>query len=131
MSYSDRVSFSSIVGKTFKTVVNEDNEQIRFTTENGEEYLMYHSQDCCESVSVEDITGDLADLVGFPILHAEESSSPDRPADLPQPEYVDDSQTWTFYRISTIRGTVVIRWYGSSNGYYSESVDFEKIKEAN
>jgi hypothetical protein len=131
MSWNDRVEFSSIVGKTFKTVVNEDNERLRFTTENGEEYIMYHSQDCCESVSIEDITGDLADLVGFPILTAEESSSDTRPADLPQPEYVDESQTWTFYRVATIRGSVVIRWYGSSNGYYSESVDFKKVKESN
>ena len=92
MSYSDRVDFSSIVGKTFKTVVNENNEIIRFTAEDGEEYVMYHSQDCCESVRVEDITGDLADLVGFPILRAEESSSPERPADLPEPEYADESQ---------------------------------------
>ena len=130
MSYSDRVNFSSIVGKIFKTVVNEDNDQIRFTTEDGEEYLMYHSQDCCERVSVEDITGDLADLVGFPILHAEESSSDDWPEGVAKPDYQDDSFTWTFYRVSTIRGTVVIRWYGSSNGYYGESVDFEKIKEA-
>ena len=129
MYYPD-VEFSSIVGKTFKTVVNEDNDRIKFTTEEGEEFLMHHSQDCCESVTIEDIAGDLADLVGVPILSAETASSEERPVDLPEPEYADDSTTWTFYRISTIRGTVVIRWFGSSNGYYSESVDFVKTSEA-
>lgn len=127
MGYNDRVEFNTLVGKTLRFVVQEGTDQLRFTTEDGEVYLMFHDQDCCEGVNIEDINGDLADLVGFPVLMADGRTG-ERPADVPMPEYGIDSETWTFYRISTIRGTVVIRWLGSSNGYYSEGVDFEKVK---
>jgi hypothetical protein len=80
---------------------------------------MHHIQDCCESVSIEDVCGDLTDLAGTPLLLVEESVSHNEPEE----NSYDDSNTWTFYRFRTIKGSVDIRWCGSSNGYYSESVD--------
>lgn len=132
MGYRDKVPFGILVGKTLKSVVNND-DVVNFETEDGEEYIMKHDQDCCESVRVDDIVGDLNDLIGSPIIRVEENSSPDRPEGIKDSEYGSydsetDSETWTFYRIGTAKGTVVIRWYGSSNGYYSESVDFEKVR---
>ena len=126
MGWSDRVEFSTLIGKVLTSIDSSD-ERITFHTDDGTSYVMYHSQDCCEYVTVEDICGDLEDLIGTPILQADESISTERPEDVPEPEYKDDSQTWTFYRLATIKGSVVIRWYGSSNGYYSETVDFEKL----
>lgn len=95
-----------------------------FTCDDGKEFALYHSQDCCENVAIEDIAGDLADLVGTPILTAEEEVS-DPPLNLKR-EYTPESETWTFYRLGTIKGSVVVRWHGESNGYYSESVYFQE-----
>ena len=40
-----------------------------------------------------------------------------------------DSYTWSFYTLSTIVGSVNIRFYGTSNGYYSEEATLIKIRE--
>lgn len=34
-------------------------------------FKLYHSQNCCEDVYIEDISRDLDDLVGYPLLLAE------------------------------------------------------------
>ena len=116
----------ALIGKTLVCIDGvEGDEEIIFTAKSGEKYMMYHRQECSESVSVEDICGDTKDLLGSPILDAFEKTSNDNP-DGVRMQY-QDSFTWTFYTIVTARGAVTIRWYGESNGYYSESVEFELI----
>jgi len=118
------VDFESLLGKVLKEVdVGSDN--IKFVTVDGEVYNMYHDQDCCESVTVESVVGDVQDLIGVPLLVAEESSSNENPEGAVVSEY-QESFTWTFYKLATIKGYVDIRWYGESNGYYSESVSLNK-----
>jgi hypothetical protein len=115
---------SDLVGHTMRSVENRENDEIVFTCDNGEVFKLYHDQNCCETVMVEDVVGDLADLVGAPLLMAEEVSSDGVGA---KDEY-DESFTWTFYKFGTIKGYVDIRWYGTSNGYYSESVSFARVE---
>lgn len=110
--------------------VNEDQDEIIFTAVDGRVWMMNHYQDCCESVSIDDIIGDLADLVGSEILMAEEVSHSDSDMfglPLVEEHWGNDSCTWTFYKLATVKGYVTIRWYGSSNGYYSESVNFGEV----
>lgn len=126
MSNGDNeVKFEALAGKILVKIEGLENgsESVRLKCSDGSEYVMYHSQDCCESVQVEDIVGDVADLLDSPIVRAEEVSGETSP-DGWKLDYTPESFTWTFYKIDTQKGGVTIRWLGTSNGYYSESVSF-------
>jgi hypothetical protein len=93
---------------------------------------LYHEQDCCESVWIEDICGDLDDLIGSPLIEAEVVIRERVDLEPERPHSADESFTWTFYKFGTRRGSVTVRWFGTSNGYYSESVyhTYENDNEA-
>lgn len=135
-------NINELLGKTLISVENKNNYELVFTTTDGEVYRMLHYDDCCESVSIEDISGDLNDLIGSPITLAEEVSNEQFETEYKNSFTVVDkygykstitgdsepeSYTWTFYKLATVKGYVDIRWFGESNGYYSEDVTFEKV----
>lgn len=107
-----------MVGKTFTRVYGGVGDGEMVFENDTERYVFTHDQDCCESVDINDVVGDLEDLVGEPLLMAEEVSG----AIEPDVEH-SESYTYTFYKFATRRGYVDVRWLGESNGYYSESVD--------
>lgn len=120
------VDISTLLGRTLRSVTRHGDESMTFEDATGRRWKMHHRQNCCETVYVEDVCGDLSDLEGSPIRLAE--------------EVVDiscggmgmnnaSSFTWTFYKLATAKGYVTIRWYGTSNGHYSEMVDFEALDE--
>ena len=118
--------FSDLLGKTLAAIelVQSDvskNDSITFSMTNGKKYQLTHSQECCESVYIEGIVGELSDLIGSPITLADESMSDEK-------ETRYGIEGWTFYRLATVKGYVDIRWNGSSNGYYSVSVDFRELR---
>ena len=122
------MNYSALHRKTIAAIAGLEigSERVEITCDDGKKYLMYHSQGCCESVDVEDIAGDVQDLIGSPLTMAEEIESNENPEGV-KPDY-QDSFTWTYYKLATVNGYVTIRWYWSSNGYYSESVCFEEVK---
>lgn len=130
MSKEIWTDIGELLGKTIMQIcgVENDSEEIHIICTDGSEYLMYHEQECCESVWLEDVAGDVACLVGKPITKAEKTSNS---SDDPRTDgYEPDSYTWTYYHIGTVKGYIDLRWYGTSNGYYSEGVDFVRIKDA-
>lgn len=116
--------FNELIGKTITSIIHEGvqyADEVLFYCDDGSVYRMYHEQVCCESVTLDDICGDFDDLINSPILIAEAIS------DSGEDQDGGDTYTWTFYKLATVKGYVTLRWYGSSNGYYSESVDFIKL----
>lgn len=105
--------FTSVVG------LEQQSEEVIFTSSCGRKFKMYHEQDCCESVYISDVCGDTSDLVGSEVVSAEERAI--------ESETNWGTMTATFYDIQTTSGSVNIRWNGESNCYYSESVDIEEI----
>lgn len=113
---SKSVDLDQLKGLTIVSVdgAESGSDEIIFTLSDGTEFKMYHEKDCCESVSVEDVCGDIQDVIDAKIVHFEKrvvSGDTDY-----------GSYTATFYDIQTTKGCVNIRWNGESNGYYSESV---------
>ena len=117
--YNNHVNVSEMLDQTF-TSVRADNETVTFQNDKVR-YTLYHQQDCCESVVVEEIIGDLEDLENLPLLIAREDTNAEG-EELPNSE----SYTWTFYNFATYKGYVTIRFLGESNGYYSEDVQCMK-----
>lgn len=112
-----KLEMAEMVGVTFVRIQSDDLSLI-FHTLDGRVIRMSHQQECCEHVRLEDIVGDLDDLLRTPIIRAEERSS----------EGEEYCGTWTFYELATIHGSVTIRWYGESNGYYSESAELSEFE---
>ena len=118
----EQVLFSILQGLTLVSAVANSDDLLTFTANDGRVFEQYHDQDCCEHVYIESVVGDLSDLVGTPICVAEEKISTERPEGVPVPDYSEGAETWSFYTLRTIKGSVDIRWCGASNGYYSETV---------
>lgn len=119
-----KVDFSELIGKTLKKITVENDHykysNIIFECDDCSVYVMFHHEDCCERVYIEDIDGDIQDLIGEVILNAEEILGES-----------GDGYLWTFYKIATNKNSITIRWYGEDEGYYSLGVSFEKIKKDN
>ena len=104
--------------------LKKESGRARFWCKDGFIIVMCHHQDCCEGVWIEDVDSEEnnSDIyTDCEWCKLEEINSDDNP---PLDKW-DESYTWTFYKITTNKGYDTIRWYGTSNGYYSESVDFE------
>lgn len=113
------MKFNSLKGKTLTAVERPYEDSVVFHSDNGFVYESAHYVDCCESVRVEKVIGDIENIIGSPILEAEETTDCEKDP----PEYAE-SWTRTFQRLKTEKGEVTFVWLGESNGYYGETPHF-------
>jgi hypothetical protein len=117
---SPELTLKALLGKTLISVegAKEGSNEVIFDTKT-ERFRMYHQQDCCESVAITRVRGDVSKILNSPVTRAVEKS--------PDYKYEGESGTWSEFQIFTKKGSLTILWLGESNGYYSESVSFDKL----
>lgn len=122
--------FAFLKGKTLIGIegAQKHSAKITLTCSDGTVYFLNHGQECCEHVWLEDVVGSVHDLLHTPLTMAEVATNHDNPLtdDLDE-SWAGDSFTWTFYKLATVKGYVTLRWYGTSNGYYSEGVSLMRV----
>jgi hypothetical protein len=113
------IEFSTLKGEVLTDVdIDAKGESILLTTQSGKVFRIDHEQDCCEHVCICDTQGNFHDIIGKVIV---EASHIEKDKGDPPPEY-PDSWTRTDFVFKTDDATVISKWIGESNGYYSESV---------
>lgn len=124
-SYDSReqVEIESLIGEIIKDIAYDD-ETISFITDKNVfkfEHLRDLHRNCYELVYLQDIIGDLSDLIDSPITLAECRTN----------ELENGCLKYTLYHLVTIKGRVDIRFNGFSNGHYSMDVDITKMNLVN
>lgn len=122
----EKINIEELLGKIIVSIDRaEDDRYLGFNCSDGYSYVMYSEEwgyDNDMDLYLEDVCGNLEDLLKYPITMAEEINN--------EEGYQDGYHcTWTFYKLATIKGYVTLRWCGFSNGYYSEAVDIAKARK--
>lgn len=125
MSYK-YIGMEALEGKTLAMICKAGTDRIHMEMTDRTKYAILHNQGCRESVSIYDIDGDLASLIGSPLTVATKTENREWPGDVETKEYTE-SFTWTTIRLETEHAKVRIRWLGESNGFYGEGVGLEEV----
>lgn len=114
---------SELIGKVFD-LVKLNGGAVEFFNDNKLMFCLHHEQSCCEWVELIDGFDELHLLQNDPIMQSYATYSHDGELKYESSHGSDyDSLTWSFYTISTFYHSVTLRFYGQSNGCYSETAD--------
>jgi hypothetical protein len=129
------IDIETLIGKKIIELnIRESADEVLFGTDDGKKWIMHHNQDCCESVDLERVDGELSDLLYEIITDAEckTFSGYEDDGDWPkfllkEPEWLE---SWTVSKLdfTTAKGLVSFIWQGRSNGYYGEEVQIEEVE---
>ena len=114
--YGDPIPFDSLQGSVLLSFEKLD-DRVSFITDKGKFTLISFESWCgndCD-VSLEDIDVDISRLFNEEIVLAEETIDSN-----------DENASYSFYKLRTNNDSVTLRFYGRSNGYYSESMSLYK-----
>ena len=111
-------TIEELEGQTI-TLIEQGESDVIIETKEGKRYRMYHEQNCCEAVYVDEVKGSFSDVYGSPVIAACEEIGHDT--------HDYGTCTLTTFHLITDNGELSIKWNGSSNGYYSESVYFVEM----
>lgn len=135
--------FNSLLGLTLDNVTPMRDQEGLILSAGDMTFVLYHrpeqreyddhgeplDDDIREDVRLDDICGDLTDLVGAPIVVADDRVS-DRQSDAKRSRLEGCTVLpWTFYHLSTSKGSVVLRFYGSIDGCYAETAQLWLLPE--
>ncbi len=132
MEYIKSLNPIILKGETLTKIlidVSGGDHRIDIWTKNHKHFQFYHYQDCCESVTIYKIIGSLNSILNNPLTEVSEKIVKPSDGEKQSKKYNGDSWTETTYTFKTQWSEAVkIVWFGESNGYYSESVDFCEVK---
>jgi hypothetical protein len=111
-----KIPFESLKDKIIKNIkINTKEDEILFIDSDDKKYLMWHDQDFNERMYIENICGDLDDILNSPILFVDETIIDNK----------ESHEKFTFYRLATTKGSVTVRWCGEYNSRSSVSFGVE------
>lgn len=121
-------TYSEFSGKTIQEIrgCKKHSDEVTIIFTDGSCLKFYHRQDCCETILLEDYDITPEWLIDSKIISVEERISRSGEGIKPLNNWAE-SYTWSFYAIKTSSSTMVLRWYGESNGWYSETVDIDYL----
>ena len=116
------IEFNDLVGETLTHIdIDPENNEILLTTKSDKKIIIKHDQNCCESVKLVYYSPNWKKLIGKVIVDTSENAVSSMNG--------YDSRTDTDLTFSVDDATVITKWVGESNGYYSETVDIHDITE--
>jgi len=118
--------FEILSGEVIKNItgVHYGSREVKLITESKWLCTLYHHQDCCEDVMLEDFDLDPGEIIGQKIYAIQEvSGNP-----IGGHRGGIGQETWTFYKIATEKNSLWMSWSGGSNGYYRQKVDIKLEK---
>lgn len=133
---NNAIDATSLIGETLASVdyfpeknrnCRDTSEQFLLTTVSGRQIAITHIRDCCESVHVESTAGDWTEIIGKVIIDASRRTVVIRGCnDVYEGR---DRLEETYIEFDANDATLVQKWIGNSNGYYSTDANLYEIEQ--